>query len=683
MSKVLILAEKPSQCRSLVKALDKNAIKKNGYYESDSFIFTNVRGHFLGLPKAKFRDNLNDLPFSLNVNSVNVVSSYEVSADKSKDYKILQSLLARKDIVEVVCATDPDAEGEAIYREIIESCNKSELYQTRLIIKDTTVDGLRNQWEIRKPINEYEGLRQRAFARAVSDWLIGMNISQAVMLKSGVSANVGRVKSPLMKLVVDRYKQNQNFKKSKSYILEFNVDDITLSNIKNKFDTKQQALEFKESITFPILLEVNQKFNVSKQPSLYDLADIQKFGNKTYNFTTSKVLKIVQSLYDKEFVTYPRTDCKLITENTANILDSIYGIDPSNNNQIARKNIGEVSAHEGLTLTAKVLDAENLKELSDDEIKIYEEINKRFKANYLDEATSQEAKVHININGTEYSNEFNKITQLGYLKSYNDKPFKNVLSNEEFDKLDSIAGNLPNDKIIINIKEVESSPKPLFTEASLLSKMQNIHNDIEDEDLKKISKSINGIGTPATRADLIKELFKKNYFEMNGKSIVPTSKCIELVEILEKLECPLVNVEYTAKIESSLAEVERDHNFDEYIKNIEKLNKIIVNKIQGSDITFKEKELKNLGSCPKCQTGNITKLSGKYGDFFLCNKEECGYKIPNYYNFTESDIQNILKGKSSSIKNLKNKDNKSYKAKFKMVNGKLEREFINTKKRKR
>lgn len=683
MSKILLIAEKPSQCRALVEALDKSAKKKNGYYESEKFIFSNVIGHFLELPYPEFRKDLNELPFTLEIDNKDVVSSYKVKSDKSKEYKVLKSLLTRNDIDEVVCATDPDAEGEAIYREIIESTNKVHLNQSRLIIKDTTIQGLRKQWDIRKSINEYEGLRQRAFARAVSDWLIGMNISQAVTLKSGITSNVGRVKTPLMKLVVDRYNENKNFKKIKSYVVEVSIGEVVLSNSKLKFDTEVHASEYIETIKFPVTVDINKKEKKSKQPSFYDLADIQKYGNKSFGLSVNKVLEIVQSLYDKGYVTYPRTDCKYITEETAESLNSIYGVSNGDNDELANKNIGEVSAHEGLTLTTKVLDLENARsKLSEDEFKIYKEIYMRFIANYNDVATSDELNVSIKVEETLFSNKYNRISQNGYLEVYNDNPFKNIISESEFEEINRISGKQFNkDEIQFEVKELESKPKPLFTEATLLSKMQNIHSDIENKELKELSKTIEGIGTPATRGGLIEELFKKDYFVIKGKSILPTEKCIELVSILEKVECPLVNVEYTARIEKSLSEVENTLNFDEYKANIDKLNKIMVKKITESSIIKKEKVSNELGLCPKCKDSQIIVVKGKYGDFFPCkDKKECDYKIPNFYKFTENDVSKLLNGKYTSTKTLKNKDNKQYKAKFRLNGEKLEREFVNEKK---
>lgn len=683
MGKILLIAEKPSQSRALMSALDKSAKKQKGFYESDNYIFSNVIGHFLEIPLTEFRKDINHLPFTLDTNASNIVSSYSVKKSKKGEYKVLQELLMRSDLDEIVCATDPDAEGEAIYREIIESTKIREVKQTRLIIKDMTETGLKKQWQLRQEISNYEGLRQRAFARAISDYLIGMNISQAVMLKTGTAANVGRVKTPVMKLVVERYRENRSFKKIKEYTLEFNIGEITLSNSKLKFKTEEQAMFFLDSINHPIKVSTLKTTKSSKQPSFYDLADIQKYGNKTFGYSSNKVLKIVQSLYDSGYVTYPRTDCKLITSDSADVLNVVYG----KTNQIPKHNIGVVSAHEAITLTTKSLSFEEAKsKLTEEEYNIYVEIASRFKASYYDIATSEEIKVNIDVNNNKFDNKYNLLQQSGYLEIYNDKPFKNLISNTDYINVNKLDGkSLSKEEIVPVIKEVETKPKPLYTEATLLSKMQNIHNEIDDKELKALSKEIEGIGTPATRGSIIEELFKKGYFEHKGKAIIPTQKCVSLVENLETLNLPIIDVEYTAKLEKELSDVEKNLTFDNYKYKIDKLIDLMIKEIkENNNISHRKNDTcrssgdkKILGICPQCSEGHITEVKGKYGLFFACNNKTCDYTISNYYKLTQSDVIKLLAGDPTAVKQLESKQGKKYKARVRLVGSKIELEFVN------
>ena len=207
--KTLIIAEKPSQAKSLMEAFEPNAQRKNGYYEGNDFIITNAIGHLFIRELDTFTKNWNEdyekLPKTFEASN-NQIQYYTIISKTKSQLMIIKSLLDRSDIKEIVCGTDPDAEGETIFREIIEYYKKEKIPQKRLIIKDTTVNGLKAQWKVMKSIQEYEGLRQRAYARSLFDFTVGVNLTRAVNVAAGTSGvSVGRVISPLLKLVVDRY----------------------------------------------------------------------------------------------------------------------------------------------------------------------------------------------------------------------------------------------------------------------------------------------------------------------------------------------------------------------------------------------------------------------------------------------------------------------------------------------
>lgn len=215
--KTLIIAEKPSQMRSLVTALEPNSKKGKGYYEGEKYIFTNAIGHLFELPLKAFAKDIKELP-SLFEPTSNPASFYSMKERTEEQTKVILSLLERKDIEEIICSTDQGVEGESIYREIFELFKRDLPKQTRLIIKDTTEKGLTTQFSKRERIENYEGLRQRAYARAICDNTYGINTSQALALKSGIyGLSAGRVQTPTLKMIVDRYQKKKNHKKITEY----------------------------------------------------------------------------------------------------------------------------------------------------------------------------------------------------------------------------------------------------------------------------------------------------------------------------------------------------------------------------------------------------------------------------------------------------------------------------------
>lgn len=567
--KKLLIAEKSSQMRSLVTALEPTAKKNKGFYEGTDYVFTNAIGHLFEIPLPVFVKDISELPKVFEPTS-NPAPLYTMKENTKEQTKVILDLLRRKDIEEIICSTDPDAEGEAIFREIIESFNGKLPYQTRLIIKDTTENGLRSQFENRESISKYEGLRQRAYGRAIMDYTYGINISQALALKSGIyKLSAGRVQTPTLKMIVDRYNQKINHKK----LIEFgfnvitDIPEIVLKNPNHKFSTQNEANEYISNIT-NLKINLSPKEGIKKPPKLHDLASIQKWGNKTLDLTAEEVLGVVQGLYDKGFVTYPRTDCKMITQETANRFNSFFGSKEGFNNEINAQVVGEVTAHEGLTITEKEYVGNQKNENA-----IYNQIKSVFLSNYLDSVNYSELKYSTLIEEYDYTFKQHVIHSKGYLDFYDDNPLSNVVtdfSEVSFQK--------------IEVKEVISQPKPLFNEATLISKMQNIHSDIEDKDLQELSKSIEGIGTPATRGTIISSLFAKEYVKMDKKSIIPTEKGIKLIELLETVNSPLLNLEETAKLESRLKDVEKNKNLDIFMEEVNEKINILIDNIKNSNI---------------------------------------------------------------------------------------------------
>lgn len=674
MGKILLIAEKPSQCKKLVDAFEKNAKKNHGFYEGNRYIFTYAIGHLLNIPVKEFVKSIDELPYTFNVNRDNCIDEYTVSGDKVKQYNIIVKLLKRSDIDEVVCATDFDAEGETIYREVIESSKVRLQKQTRLEIKSLTPKSLKSQFEIRKDICEYEGLRLRAYARAYSDWLIGINSSQAYFMKTKKSVSIGRVVTPVLKLIYDREKAVNNFISTPYYRIYFPIKIegkvYKLENQNHKFDSEVTCNEWLANLNFPMTVDVSKIEKKSNPPKFHNLKSIQEFGSNKLGLSPKETLSIIQGLYEKGCITYPRTDTSNISIDTAEELNSLYGNTKYNdiniNKKLSESSIGEVGSHEGITLTGTNVELDS----NSDMHIIFTEIQKVFYSNFLNVAKAEETKISVSLNDLTYSCTFNELVNKGYLEIYDDKPFANLIDGQL-----SLTDINVNEALVK--KHMTTSPK-LFTNATLLSKMENIHIDINDEELKKVSKENKGLGTPATRGDLIDKLFDNKYVELSKSKLTTTKLGREIIENLSKVNSPLLNVEYTSKIESELSKVEENLEFESFIKATDRLCERIVTEFKNSNIEEYKEEENVMGICPVCKEDIVSKKS-KYGDYYVCNSDLCDFKLQSYYGFTETDVTKLLNGKSTSTKILKNKDNKQYKAKFKLNGDKLEREFINKK----
>ena len=669
--KTLIIAEKPSQAKSLMEAFEPNAQRKNGYYEGNDFIITNAIGHLFIRELDTFTKNWNEdyekLPKTFEASN-NQIQYYTIISKTKSQLMIIKSLLDRSDIKEIVCGTDPDAEGETIFREIIEYYKKEKIPQKRLIIKDTTVNGLKAQWKVMKSIQEYEGLRQRAYARSLFDFTVGVNLTRAVNVAAGTSGvSVGRVISPLLKLVVDRYLLNQNFKEMINYGLSFKNQELELTNSKHRFDTVNKADEYISTLPKSYKTKVTKNEKSKNPPSLYSLAGIQKVANDKFSYTAEETLKIVQELYEAKLLTYPRTDCTNITEETAKELELVYGNKEINgiklNSTINKKCVGKTTAHEAITLTTEVA-----KDLNEKQQKIYTEIYNVFISNFLPEINYDEYEVEIMVGEFPYSQKLNVLKKSGYLDFYNDKPLK-------FSEFDLSKFNV--EKLFeICSKEIKSKPKPLFTEGTLISKMENIHSDIEDKELIAIYKSIEGIGQPATRSGLIKKLFDTEVVALKGKNMIPTEKGLEVMKILEEIKLPLIDLEYTAKMESYLQDVEKNENIEIFIANVNKEINVMVENVRKANITKVKSSTKEvIGKCPKCGKDIFENDKSFYCSGYK-DEPKCNFSFwketkffDNKIKVTKSKMQQLLKGEATF--KLKGKDAKSYDQKMEIKeNGK-------------
>lgn len=666
MSK-LIICEKPSQAQAVGSALGLNN-RQDGYLTNGDICCTWCFGHLFERINPDGKWEISNLPIS-NQPTNNQIDFYEIKNDSGvkKQFKVIKDLISKVD--EVICATDPDAEGEAIYREVVESINYLGK-QSRMWLKDLTNEGINNAYNNRQDISEYEGLRQRAYARSYFDWSYGLTFTQLTTLIEGQLFNVGRVQTPTLKLIVDRYQHNANFKSEKKQTLDAKLSDEVKATLKKEcsdfFTSVEQCENFiNQNKDFKI--EVEEKQSKVKPKSLHNLTSIQKFGNQKLGLTPQQVLDKLQKLYELKLISYPRTDCNKLSPNTADDLNKKFGKEIKNV-------VGQVSAHEGLTPTTR----ENKVETIDDEVskKLYEEIYYTTLGNFYDDVKTQELVVKIIDEDNQL--EWNKkvvtyqVSEFDWksIPYFSDEKISGEISQNIFDEIKNNFVNNTFQKINFSIREYDTKPKPLYTDATLLSSMENIHNEIEDYELKKVSKEVQGIGTPATRGSIIESLFKRGYVVKKNKNIIPTEKGIELINVLIKLNNPLLDLSYSAKLEQQLKEVEEKKNLVEFINLI---NNELLNEVNSKKSEVKTPQQEVITTCT-CG-GEVVKLNGKYGEYFKCNS--CGLQFSNH-NFSKEEVNTLINGGESSVKDEISKKGKPYKAMYTLENNKLVPIFVNS-----
>ena len=662
--KILVIAEKPSQGRDIAGAIEPKVVRRDGYLEGQKYIITWGVGHMLQLKDPGEINpiyekwNLANLP--IKIEEKNIIGNYKPNPNTTNQLKVVEELLKREDIKGIINATDPDREGELIFQNIYEYF-KVDRPVKRLIIKDLTPDGIREQFSLLEPGAKYEGLKMSAYGRALSDYIIGLNMTRAYSCKykGGGVLSVGRVQTPTLKLIYDRCKENAGHEKKIEYGIKGKIQgtDIELELDKFRVPKRDEAEEKLKGLPLSLEIISNREDKKKSPPKLPAILDLQKLANTNWGYKADETLRVVQSLYEKhKAVSYPRTDCNYITKNTADKLNSrlgnfkdFKGFEHITSKSINSQVIGEVEAHEGITPTGVVP-----KGLSEAEENIYGLVVAIFLANYCDDYQYRNIKYEGKIDGKEVLKGTEKeLIDPGYLKVYKDTShsYKEIIPDGRY-------------SIEYEIKEIESKPKPLFTQATLLEKMKNVHNEEEGE-IKEKLKEIKGIGTGATRGAIIETLYKRNYIEDQKKSIIITDKGKQIIEILQSEDSKLLDVGYTADLEYRLDEIIKDKGiFNSFLADVNGMCASMLNTLKGNrrSVRFVGNE-KNRSEfvCPVC---GRPVLIGERNYYCSGYRDGCKYSVlknVGQKNLTANQLKALItKGKTGLIKGFKNREGKKF-----------------------
>lgn len=664
------IAEKPSVAREIASVLGANT-KRDGYYEGNGYAVTYTFGHLCTLLepndyKPEWKSwNLNNLPMLPEKFKTKVTKNSGIQ----KQFKIVKSLFDKAELV-INCG-DAGQEGELIQRWVIDQAGYKGKVQ-RLWISSLTTEAIKEGFDNLKPSEKYDNLYYAGFSRAIGDWLLGMNATRLYTLKHGgykQILSVGRVQTPTLAMVVNRFKEIENFKPTPFWELQTLYRDTLFNCEEGRFTTKEDgeklANKVKES-DFEIV-STEKKAGKEYAPKLFDLTGLQVYCNTKFGYSADETLKTVQKLYEQKVVTYPRVDTTFLPND---VYPKVHGIleKLTNYQQLTQPLLGKkIRKSTKVFNDKKVTDHHAIiptgvqNHMSQYEAKVYDIIVRRFIAVFYDDCS---------VNNTTVIGKADEVTFKTTGKEIKDKGWRVVFetSNSDEDKEPDLLPTFtkgekgPHQPSFL---EKETKPPNMFTEATLLRAMETAGKQVDDEELRDLMKD-NGIGRPSTRANIIETLFRRKYIVRNKKQLVPTLTGIQLIDTIQnKL---LTSAELTGNWEKQLQEIEKgNYNAGTFIKNMKQMVDELVyevrmerNSAQISHVNHtpiqKAKTAKKGGisneKCPKCKEGNILKGKNAYG----CSnyKNGCSLLLPFSFKgkkLTEKQLVRLLqKGSTTTIK---------------------------------
>ena len=554
----LVIAEKPSVAISIAKVIGANK-KKDGYYEGNGYRVSWCVGHLIQMANPDVYDekyakwNMADLPI------IPSDYKYEVAKATKKQFNILKKLMNDKEIDSVINACDAGREGESIFR-LVYNAAKCKKKMKRLWISSMEDSAIKEGFDNLKDGKEYDNLFESAQARAIADWLVGMNISRLYSCLYQQNYSVGRVQTPTLAMIVKRDDEIANFKKEKYYTVELSMDGFTLST--DRINDEVAAEQLLNLVGDKIeIIDVVQKEKITKPDLPFDLTTLQRECNKYFGYSAKQTLDYAQSLYEKKLITYPRTDSRCLTEDMiVSAVNNILGKNDFDTERIKTVfNSKKVTDHHAIIPTVSSL-SEALSGIPESEAKVYRLISNKLHASVGYPLIENTTKIVASFDGFEFTSSGKVIKDEGfskYLKEYKSKKSEDaVLPDVSIGDVLSIENK--------EIKEKFTQPPKHFTEDTLLKSMEIAGNEALEKGVEVERK---GLGTPATRAGIIENLIYKGFVERDKKNLIATHKGISLVTIVSDT---FKSAETTAKWEMELADIAKGKSSKEkFLKDIE------------------------------------------------------------------------------------------------------------------
>lgn len=643
MSKIVVIAEKPSVGRDIARVLKCNK-KINGALEGNQYIVTWGLGHLVTLSDPERYDekykewNLRDLPM------IPKTLRLEVIKQTGKQFQAVKAQIQRKDVSEIVIATDAGREGELVARWILEKTGNQKPTK-RLWISSVTDKAIREGFANLKPGKDYDNLYRAAVCRAEADWLVGINATRALTCKYNAQLSCGRVQTPTLAMIAKREEEIRNFKPVPYYGLTAAVtkqgplkqtmkmqwiEPKSKSNRsfdKDRVSSLLAELKGKDAKVTNVVCSEKRK----PAPQLYDLTELQREANKKFDFSAKQTLNIMQRLYENHKVlTYPRTDSRYLTTDIVDTLkERLQAISVGPYRKLAAQ-IKKIKPNKSFVDNSRVSDHHaiipteqfpQLDHMTLEERKIYDLVVKRFLAVLYPAYEYEQTSIEIEIGGQTFTAKGNLVKNLGWKVVYD-----NQYDDGEEEISDIFAVNKGEVLTLSNLSMTEGKTKPPapFNEATLLSAMENPVKYMESrdkEDIKTLGET-GGLGTVATRADIIEKLFNSYLLEKKGKEIHITAKAKQLLELVP---ADLKKPELTADWERKLSKIAKGSlRRDAFMTEIKAYTNELIDEIKAGEGKFRHDNMTN-HKCPDCGK-NLLLVKGKNSTKRVCQDRECGYK---------------------------------------------------------
>lgn len=645
--KSLVIAEKPSVARDIARVL-KCSKKLNGAIEGNRYIITWGLGHLVTLAdpedyNVKYKEwKMEHLPMMPNPFKL------EVIGQTGKQFSAVKNQIHRKDVEEIIIATDAGREGELVARLILEKAGSKKPIK-RLWISSVTDKAISDGFAHLKNGHDYDSLYDAAMCRAEADWLVGINATRALTCKYNAQLSCGRVQTPTLAMIAKREAQIKEFKPVPFYGMTAKTGGLTLtwqdqkSKSYRSFDKERmEKLVSQLRGEEAVVTAIKKTPKKTPAPLLYDLTELQRDANKKYGFSAKETLNIMQRLYENHKVlTYPRTDSRYLSSDIIPTLkDRLAACQTGPYRKMALMaskqtlpgkpvfvNDAKVSDHHAIIPTEQ---SAQLSHMTNEEWKIYDLVVRRFMAVFFPPFQYEQTQVTVEIAGEHFVASGKIIKSQGWKEVYGDlQTAEDETENEEDRSLKDQT--LPEIKegdrlpeLYISMTEGKTKPPAPFNEATLLSAMENPIAFMESHD-KKMAQTLGetgGLGTVATRADIIEKLFGSFLLEKRGKDIYLTSKAKQLLELVpEELKKP----ELTADWEMKLSRIAKGQMKKQtFMKEIEGYTKEILDEIKCGEGTFRHDNLTNT-KCPRCGKRMLA-VKGKNSEMLVCQDRECGYR---------------------------------------------------------
>ena len=667
-----IIAEKPSVARDIARIVGATS-KQDGYMEGCGYVVTWAMGHLIALamPEAygfsayKAEDlPIRPNPFQLVVRQVRKDKEYVSDPAALKQLKVIRSCFDKAD--RIIVATDAGREGELIFRYIYQYLNCRKPFD-RLWISSLTDKAIREGLSNLKPGNCYDNLYHSAKARSEADWLVGINASRALSIVRKGGYSLGRVQTPTLAMVCRRYIENRDFSSVPYWKLSVHTEKEGLSlkavgsedyESEASAQTTLATLRSQSQLTVE---SVVRKVADTPPPLLYDLTALQKDANRRHGFSADKTLSIAQSLYEKKITTYPRTGSRYISEDVfeevSALLRKIGETLPTPLNRHSVDNT-KITDHHAIIPTGETPSG-----LSADETTIYQMVVNRFIEAFSPDSEEERMQVRFTDGTDTFTWKAYRQISLGWKAV---QKGKEVEAEKKEDSEEQILSSLPTltegeilPLVDAEITEHKTKSKPLYTEATLLSAMENAGKEVKEDDKRKAMAEC-GIGTPATRANIIETLILRDYIRRDKKAIIPTEKGLAVYEIVKDKK--IANAEMTGAWELALAAIEAGKMpADKFSQGI---NSYVVTICEELLSLTPEQKFYPVYRCPKCGQQSV----GIYAKVAKCRHETCGFHVFREVcgiHLSEDNIRDLISsGRTSTLKGLTSKAGKKFNARL-------------------